>query len=125
MHNMTTDRIPDIYLASNSPRRRELLDQIGVRYAWADGSVDETRQADEAAEVYVLRLALAKARAGYAKLGDTEAREPAPVLGADTIVVVDDEVLGKPSSFEEGMAMLERLSGREHRVLTAVALVDD
>ena len=118
---MTTDLTPDIYLASNSPRRRELLDQIGVRYAWLDSGVDEARHSEEAAEVHVLRLALSKARAGLSSIGE---RPLLPVLGADTIVVLDDAILGKPQTFEQGMEMLERLSGRTHRVLTAVALVD-
>jgi septum formation protein len=118
---MVMDVTPDIYLASNSPRRRELLDQIGVRYGWLESAVEESRHEDEGAEVYVLRLALAKARSGLANLGE---RPSLPVLGADTIVLLDDDVLGKPQTYEAGMDMLIRLSGRTHRVLTAVALVD-
>lgn len=118
---MHTDTATDIYLASASPRRRELLDQIGVRYAWLEADVPEQRHEDEAAEVHVLRLALAKARAGLGQIGE---RPALPVLGADTIVVVDDAILGKPQTFEQGVEMLAKLSGRSHRVLTAVALVD-
>lgn len=118
---MLTDTTPDIYLASNSPRRRELLDQIGVRYGWLDASVDEALTPGESPEVFVLRLALAKARRG---LQARDNRPPLPVLGADTVVVLDDIVLGKPATHEQGVAMLAQLSGRTHRVLTAVALAD-
>ncbi len=118
---MQSDHQPDIYLASSSPRRRELLDQIGVRYACIDSGVEERLVPGESPEVFVLRLALAKARAGLRRIGD---RTQLPVLGADTVVVLDDTVLGKPASPAEGMRMLELLSGRSHRVLTAVALTD-
>jgi len=119
---MQVDAQPDIYLASASPRRRELLQQLGVRYALIGAGVDETRQDGESPEMYVLRLALEKARAGFQALGD---REPRPVLGADTVVVDGDTVLGKPENREQGLAMLTRLGGRTHSVLTAIALVDD
>jgi septum formation protein len=108
-----------IYLASASPRRRELLRQIGVAYRLLRIEIDETPLAGENPDSYVYRLALAKAKAGCAALGR---RQPAPVLGADTAVVVDDAILGKPRDREEGLAMLARLSGREHQVLSAVAL---
>ncbi len=108
-----------IYLASASPRRRELLRQIGVVYRLLRIEIDETPLAGESPDDYVYRLALAKAQAGCAALGR---RQPAPVLGADTAVVVDDAILGKPRDREEGLAMLARLSGREHQVLSAVAL---
>jgi septum formation protein len=108
-----------IYLASASPRRRELLRQIGVVYRLLRIEIDETPLAGESPDDYVVRLALAKAKAGCAALGR---RQPAPVLGADTAVVVDDAILGKPRGREEGLAMLARLSGREHQVLSAVAL---
>jgi septum formation protein len=81
--------------------------------------VDETRKVQETPEGYVLRLALAKARAGWQ--AQTEAR--LPVLAADTAVVVNGEVLGKPRGPDDGLAMLEKLSGRSHQVLSAVALV--
>jgi len=108
-----------IYLASASPRRRELLRQIGVVYRLLRIEIDETPLAGESPDDYVVRLALAKAKAGCAALGR---RQPAPVLGADTAVVVDDAILGKPRDREDGLAMLARLSGREHQVLSAVAL---
>jgi septum formation protein len=114
--------MPDhqIYLASRSPRRRELLAQIGVRFAVVEADTDETRLPGEHPEDYVLRLALEKARAARALIPATDRR---PVLGADTAVAVDERILGKPESLEEAMAMMRLLSGRAHRVLTAVALI--
>lgn len=108
-----------IYLASASPRRRELLRQIGIAYRLLPVVVDETPLPDESPSACVIRLALAKARAGVEALAR---RRPHPVLGADTVVVVDGAILGKPRDREEGLTMLARLSGREHRVLSAVAL---
>ncbi|HAS50278.1 MAG TPA: septum formation inhibitor Maf [Gammaproteobacteria bacterium] len=108
-----------IYLASTSPRRRELLRQIGVAYRVLRIEVDETPAAGESPDDYVARLALAKAQTGCSTLGR---RQPAPVLGADTAVVVDDVILGKPRDREDGLWMLARLSGREHQVLSAVAV---
>jgi septum formation protein len=110
----------DIYLASASPRRRELLEQLGVRYRQILVDVPEVPAPDEAPEMYVLRVALEKARAGRATLALDDAT---PVLGADTEVVIDGEVLGKPAGREEALAMLGRLSGRWHQVISAVALV--
>ncbi len=115
---MTTH--PDIYLASASPRRRELLAQIGIRFETLAVTVEEIRAVDETPLAYVQRVALAKAQAGWAVLG---ARAVRPVLGADTEVVIDGEVLGKPQDREHGLAMLARLSGRTHEVLSAVTVV--
>lgn len=106
-----------ICLASTSPRRRELLLQIGVAHEVVPVAVDETPHPGEAPEVYVSRLALAKAVAGHALRADR------PVLGADTAVVVDTVMLGKPRDRDDGLAMLARLSGRSHHVYTGVALV--
>lgn len=106
-----------IYLASASPRRRELLAQIGVAFEVVSAEVDERLLPGEAPEVYVSRLALAKAQAAHAQHGDR------PVLGADTTVVIDDTILGKPSGRAEGVAMLARLSGRSHHVYTGVAVI--
>jgi septum formation protein len=108
-----------VYLASASPRRGELLRQIGVRFEVRPAALDEAQAPGEAPADYVRRLAAAKAAAVAATLSATEAR---PVLAADTAVVVDGEVLGKPGDAAEAAAMLERLSARSHRVLTAVAL---
>lgn len=108
-----------LYLASGSPRRRELLTQIGVPFTTLSAPIDETPLAAEGAQAYVERLARAKAQAGLAGL-----QGPAVVLGADTAVVLDGRILGKPENREHALAMLAELSGREHQVLTAVALSD-
>jgi len=113
--------VPQIYLASQSPRRRALLDQIALHYQVLGIQVHEVVRADESPADYVQRVALDKARAGW-RHEDRSANRP--VLGADTEVVVDDAVLGKPQGREQGLAMLRRLSGRSHRVLSAVALVE-
>lgn len=107
-----------LYLASGSPRRRELLAQIGVPFVTLSCPIDEHRLPAEPPAEYVARLARAKALAGLAT-----APEPgAVVLGADTSVVLGGHILGKPQSRDEALAMLAALSGREHEVLTAVAL---
>jgi septum formation protein len=108
-----------VYLASASPRRSELLRQIGVRFEVRAAAIPEDPLPGEAAADYVLRLAKAKARAVAAQIQPNERR---PVLAADTAVVLDGELLGKPADTAEALGMLERLSGRAHRVLTAVAL---
>nr|WP_210396751.1 Maf family protein [Motiliproteus sediminis] len=106
-------------LASQSPRRRELLAQIGVPLDCVQVDVDESPLAGESPAAYVARLALAKARAGWQLAGR------GPVLGSDTTVVCDRQILGKPMDEADCVATLMRLSGRTHQVLTAVALVDD
>jgi septum formation protein len=114
-----------IYLASASPRRSELLRQLGVRFEVLPADVPEAQAAGEAPGAYVTRLARAKAEAVWARLTTGAAggaREARPVLAADTAVVIDERVLGKPADTAEAMAMLAELSGRTHRVLTAVAL---
>ncbi|WP_070884350.1 Maf family protein [Pseudomonas argentinensis] len=111
-----------LYLASASPRRRELLAQIGVSFTTHVVPIDETPQPGEAPAVYVERLALAKAQAALGTLAD---RHDAVVLGSDTAVVLDGRILGKPVDREDALATLAALSGREHQVLTAVALVSD
>ncbi|KIC83602.1 Maf family protein [Pseudomonas sp. C5pp] len=108
-----------LHLASGSPRRRELLTQIGVPFSVVSAPIDETPLPDESAPAYVERLARAKAAAGLACL-----EGPAVVLGADTAVVLDGRILGKPENRDDALAMLADLSGREHQVLTAVALSD-
>ena len=108
-----------LYLASASPRRRDLLDQIGVTCLVRPVDIDEARQPEEAARDYVLRLARDKAETAWSRFA---ASEGSPVLAADTAVVLDGEIFGKPRDQTEGTAMLDRLSGRTHEVLTAVAL---
>jgi nucleoside triphosphate pyrophosphatase len=114
--------LPDLYLASASPRRRELLAQINVQVEVVPQSVPEQWHISESPEDYVQRLALEKARAGYSALGENPL---SPVLGADTAVVVDDTVLGKPVDKADALVMLGLLSGRSHRVLSALAVVGE
>ena len=113
---MAEQSAPLLCLASASPRRRELLAQIGVAHTTAVPNIDESVLAGEAPADYVLRMARAKAQAVRGHAGAL------PVLGADTIVVLDGVICGKPASAADGLAMLGRLSGRTHTVLTAVAL---
>lgn len=118
----------DLHLASSSPRRRELLKQIGIRFEVVSGlDVDESQQVAETPEHYACRLARDKAIAGhYLISSDVTGRSAtlAPVLGADTCIAIDGEILGKPADREDGIAMLRRLSGISHRVLTAICLFD-
>jgi septum formation protein len=106
-----------LVLASASPRRRELLQQLGVPHEVLAVDVDETPLPDESARQLVTRLALAKAQEGYRRAGAAR-----PALGSDTVVVVDEVVFGKPLDRADGLRMLAALSGRRHQVLTAVAL---
>jgi septum formation protein len=110
-----------VYLASASPRRSELLRQIGVRFEVRPAEIPEEPAPGEAPDAYVLRLAAAKAAVVWNAL-DAARSEPRPVLAADTAVVLDGRILGKPASPSEAEAMLEQLSGRTHEVLTAVSL---
>jgi septum formation protein len=109
-------RAPLLCLASASPRRRELLEQIGVPHVLAVPDIDESVRPGEPAADYVVRMARSKARAIHAHSVGM------PVLAADTIVVIDGRICGKPANADEGLAMLLELSGRSHQVLTAVAL---
>jgi len=111
-----------IYLASQSPRRAELLQQIGVGFDVVSVAVDETMAATETPEAYAQRLALEKARAGWCQLRPDRQR---PVLGADTIVIAGGTVMGKPASRQQAIEMLLTLSGNTHRVITAVALAGE
>jgi septum formation protein len=111
---------PQLYLASASPRRAELLTQLGLNFEVLKLELPEVPLPDEAPEAFVQRLAEDKARAGLATLPTAQ---QVPVLGADTAVVVDDKVLGKPADRDAALAMLAQLSGRCHRVLSAVAVV--
>lgn len=112
-----------LWLASGSPRRAQLLQQIGTPFERLPApGVDESLCAGETPRDYVLRLAADKARAGWSALS-AEQQADAAVLGADTSVVLADQVLGKPESAEQAQSMLSSLSGNEHLVLTAVSLV--
>ncbi len=110
------DAAPLLCLASRSPRRRELLTQIGVPHLVSAADIDETLLPGERAADYVVRMARAKALAVHSR------GMALPVLAADTTVVLDERVCGKPADEAEAVAMLTALSGRSHTVLTAVAL---
>ena len=104
-----------LLLASASPRRAAILESLGVAFEVRATATDETPLVDEAATDMVLRLAVAKAQAA----------KDEPVLAADTAVVLDDRIFGKPASKDQALAMLERLSGRTHQVVTGVAVIAD
>ena len=109
-----------LHLASRSPRRSELLARLGLTFGTLDLDVPEMRQPGEPAEEYVRRVAREKAGAGLLQV---MAVPGAVVLGADTEVVLDDDVFGKPGDADEAAAMLRRLSGRTHQVISAVSVV--
>lgn len=108
-----------LYLASGSPRRQELLTQMGLSFERVVPGIEERRQPQESAQHYVTRLAREKAQAGVAL-----ASRDLPVLGADTIVILNGEVLEKPRDAGHAAEMLRMLSGKTHQVMTAVALAD-
>jgi septum formation protein len=110
-----------LYLASQSPRRRELLGQLAATFSVLDVQVPEQRAATESPNDYVHRVARDKAQAGLASLNAND-RDAAIVLGADTEVVLDGDVFGKPSDADDAVAMLRRLSGRMHEVISSVWL---
>lgn len=120
---------PRIYLASQSPRRRELLTQIGVRFDLvlfrggkrSDPQTNEDVQPGEAPDAYALRVAAAKAQHGMQLLA-LRRLPPRPVLAADTTLDVDGSIIGKPTNDADAASILQRLSGRTHRVLTAIAV---
>lgn len=109
-----------LFLASSSPRRRELLEQIGVSFNLLSVEIDEKPFPAESPIEFVIRMAAEKSQAGMAKSGGNGA-----VLGADTIVVLDNEIMGKPVDEAHAFDMLSRLSGRTHEVLSAVSLRSD
>lgn len=112
--------VAQLVLASRSPRRAELLEQMRLKFRCVAADIDETPLSDETAAELVQRLAQRKAMA----VADAIKEEPRlPVLGADTVVVVDGQILGKPNSASQAVAHLSRLSGRTHDVLTGVALL--
>ena len=112
---------PSIYLASRSPRRAELLQQMGVLFTVVPADIDETPHAMEQSDAYVKRLAIEKAQAGYA-LVLQKAWFEMPVLAADTTVSIDGEILGKPQDDEDAYRMLSLMSGRWHEVHTGIAV---
>ena len=122
-----------IYLASRSPRRRELLTQIGVRFepllfrdgARRDADTDESVLPGESPDDYVRRVTQLKARAAWERVVMRRGLRRMPVLAADTTVALGDDIFGKPADREEAVRMLMALSGTQHRVLTAVAVSMD
>jgi len=120
--------VDKLVLASASPRRKQLLEQIGVLFSTNIADIDETPWQGESPRHYVKRLALEKANTVYDKLKQADSSVKANklwVLGSDTSVIVDKTILGKPENKEHGLQMLAKLSGRQHRVLTSVALVGE
>ena len=111
---------PVLHLASESPRRRDILTALNIPFTWRGVDIDESREDGEDVKALVCRLATEKALAGVAGDGAV-----LPVLGADTIVALDDAVFGKPASEDDALQMLRALSGKAHSVLTAVALVSN
>ena len=109
--------LPKLVLASGSPRRAEILGSVGWEFAKDSADIDEDQIPGEAPETYVQRLALEKAMAV------AERYEDAIVLGADTTVVIDEKIIGKPRDLEDAREMIRMLSGNWHEVLTGVALV--
>jgi septum formation protein len=107
---------PDLILASASPRRRELLERLGLRVRVFPVDLDETPAADEKPRAYAQRLAMEKGQAALTRLG---AENALAVLTADTVVVLGDDILGKPNDEGQAESMLLRLAGRRHEVLTA------
>ncbi|WP_438395930.1 Maf family protein [Caballeronia sp. DA-9] len=120
---------PFVYLASQSPRRRELLQQLGVKYELLlprpdeDAEALEAERPGEAADTYVLRVCVAKAHAARARLLEGT-HVSSPILVADTTVTLDGDIMGKPDDAGHAVAMLERLCGRDHEVLTALAVLN-
>lgn len=108
----------ELILASASPRRKELLEKLDLTFTVCPADVDETRLPEEDALSYPLRTAVKKAMAV------AEGRENAVVIAADTVVALDDEILGKPKDEAEAKEMLRRLAGREHIVITGIGIVD-
>ncbi|MCQ1057140.1 Maf family protein [Photobacterium sp. DNB23_23_1] len=111
---------PQLYLASGSPRRKELLTQLGYQFERVVVDVEELHQAGESPADYVQRLSVDKALAGVAVVDGR-----APVLGADTIVVAGERILEKPKDFDDAQQMLRLLSGQRHQVMTAVTVASD
>lgn len=112
-----------LYLASRSPRRTQLLDLIGIAHEVLDVEILEIPRAEELAVDYVQRMAREKAAAGWSRL-PSQTRDSARVLAADTEVILDGVIFGKPVDADDAARMLRQLSGREHEVLTGVALAD-
>jgi septum formation protein len=112
-----------LVLASASPRRKELLKQIGIAFEAVSADIDESPRGFTDASDYVVEMARQKALL-VAKRLNTQGETQSFVLGADTTVVIDGEILGKPSDYEDAFAMIRRIQGKWHEVITGIALVD-
>lgn len=113
-----------LILASSSPRRSELLKQAGFEFTVESADINEDPQPDETPAKYVQRLAVEKAQAVWDRhKADDDSADPITVLGADTTVVLDGEILGKPANHAEARRMLEKLAGRTHQVMTGIAAI--
>lgn len=110
-----------IYLASNSPRRKELIQQLGVEFIPLESKIDETPYFDETADRYCLRLAIEKNRKAQA-VRSKQYFANLPILTADTTVSIEQKILGKPKDSEDAIAMLKQLSGKTHYVFTALCV---
>jgi septum formation protein len=122
MMPLNKNKVP-IILASASPRRKELLAQLGVEFTVAPAPIDESVKSDEAASAYVVRMATEKAQAGYEAAVSHTGRDMV-VIAADTAVVLGERILGKPADQDDALKMLALLSGQTHRVLSGVAITD-
>ena len=108
-----------IYLASQSPRRRTLIEQLGISYQAINVEVDERQQSGELPVDFVSRLASEKAQAGWQLVSELGI----PVVGADTCIVLDQKIVGKPLDQQHGIELLKRYSGKSHQVVTGIAMV--
>jgi len=111
--------MPALILASASPRRQQLLEQLGLQFSVASQDIDESMRAGESPRDFVLRMAIEKAEAALQRL---DAADETVIIAADTIVVCGDQLLGKPTDEQDAQRMLLQLSDREHRVLSAVTV---
>ncbi|MFH0257473.1 Maf family protein [Vibrio rumoiensis] len=121
-HFSSSSHYPNFYLASGSPRRKELLTQLGYQFNIVVPNIEEQQQPNELPLEYVERLSRQKAQAGVVLISSIPEESQFPVLGADTIVVVDDQVLEKPNDYADCLRMLQSLSNRQHQVMTSVTV---
>lgn len=120
MPDLMPGKTAQLILASASPRRHELLTQIGVEVIVQSVDIDETQKTDETVSDYVQRLAMEKAQSGFDTINN---QRKLPVLGSDTIVEINGNILGKPKDRQHAKTILQQLSGQKHAVLTSVAIV--
>ena len=119
------DRATLLYLASGSPRRQELMQQLNLQFEVVQAPIDESVLADETPQAYVLRIAVEKAQAGYAKARSHNTRAKIWVVAGDTAVIVDNQIFGKPTNQTDAERMLTALSGKTHLVLSSLAVISN